>query len=115
LLWQTLLTVKHLPNLSGDDEDLEENESTTNAESDTGVIKIDETLSKKDINPASLGASSAVLKAYDDALFDTAKSSHGNEADRTPFVHAASEKASAQPPRRSSGGFADEDDLLLHL
>jgi hypothetical protein len=28
------------------------------------------------------------------------------------FVDAALKKATAQPPKRSSGGFADEDDLL---
>jgi hypothetical protein len=97
-----------------DEEDFEENESTANAESDTGMIKINKTLSE-DINPASPEASSTVLRTCDDAFFDTAKLSHGNEADRAPFVYATSEKASAQPPRRTSSGFANEDDLLLDL
>jgi hypothetical protein len=48
-------------------------------------------------------------------LFDTAESSHGDEAVRAPFVRAAPEKASAQLPKRSSGGFTDKDDFLLDL
>ena len=51
-------------------------------------------------------------KTLDDELTDTAESNHDNDADRAPFVHAAPEKARAQPPKRPSGGFADEDDLL---
>jgi hypothetical protein len=105
LLRQILSTIKYLPNLSEEEEGLEENESTTNVESGTGMSKINEALSKEDINPASLEASSAIHRTCDDALFDTAESSHGNEADRAPFVRAASEKASAQLPKRSSGGF----------
>jgi hypothetical protein len=84
-------------------------------ESDPGVIKIDETFPTEDIDPTNLEASFAVHRTYDDALLDTAESNHGNKADRAPFVHAALEKASAQPPQRSSGGFTDEDDLLLDL
>jgi hypothetical protein len=79
------------------------------------MIKINEALSKEDIDQASLEASSAVHRTCYDALFDTAESSHGDEADRAPFVRAAPEKASAQPPKGSFGGFADEDDLLLDL
>jgi hypothetical protein len=47
LLRQILSPIKYLPNLSEEEEGLEENESTTNVKYDTGVIKIDETLSKR--------------------------------------------------------------------
>jgi hypothetical protein len=72
-----------------------------------GVIEVNEALSEGDINPANPEAS------FDG--FDTTESNHGNEADRAPFVRVAPENASAQLPKRSSGGFADEDDLLLDL
>jgi hypothetical protein len=79
------------------------------------MIKVNEALSEEDIDHASPEASSAIHRTCDGALFDTAESSHGNEAYRAPFVRAAPEKSSAQLPKRSSGGFADEDDLLLDL
>ncbi|KAM0889317.1 hypothetical protein ACQ4PT_027766 [Festuca glaucescens] len=41
-----------------------------------------------------------------------AESNHDDEADRAAFIDAAAEKANVQPSKRSSGGFADEDDLL---
>jgi hypothetical protein len=46
-----------------------------------------------------------------DDISDTAGSSHDDDADRVAFVDAAAEKADALPSKRSSGGFADEDDL----
>jgi hypothetical protein len=100
--------------LSEDEENLEENESSDGVDSGPGVIKINEIFPKEDNDPVNLEASSAVHRTYDDALLDT-ELNQGNEADRTPFVHVALEKASAQPPQRSSGGFSDEDDFLLDL
>jgi hypothetical protein len=42
---------------------------------------------------------------------DTAGSMHNDDADHAAFVDAAVEEAEALPSKRSSGGFADEDDL----
>ncbi|KAK1653461.1 hypothetical protein QYE76_071266 [Lolium multiflorum] len=113
LLDETPSTAEYFPTLSEDEENLEEGDSTANVESGTGVIKVNEALLEEDIDPASHEASSAVHRTFDGALFDTAESNHGNEADRAPFVRASPEKASAQQPKRSSGDFADENDLLL--
>jgi hypothetical protein len=44
-------------------------------------------------------------------ISDTAGSMHDDDADRAAFVDAAAKEAEAQPLKRSSGGFADEDDL----
>jgi hypothetical protein len=115
LLRQTHSTAEYFPVLSENEENFEEGDSTANMESGIGVITVNEALSKEDVNFTSLEASSAVHRTCDNALPDTAESNHGDEADRTPFVHAASEKASTQPPKRCSGSFADEDDLLLDL
>ncbi|KAK1607493.1 hypothetical protein QYE76_031166 [Lolium multiflorum] len=46
-----------------------------------------------------------------DDISDTAGSIHDDDADRAAFVDTAAEKADALPSKRSSGGFADEDDL----
>jgi hypothetical protein len=46
-----------------------------------------------------------------DDINDTAGSNHDDDGDGAAFVDAATEKADALPSKRSSGGFADEDDL----
>ncbi|KAK1627933.1 hypothetical protein QYE76_002248 [Lolium multiflorum] len=43
---------------------------------------------------------------------DTARSVRDDDADHDAFVNAAVEEARASPAKRSTGGFADEDDLL---
>ena len=43
---------------------------------------------------------------------DTAGSVRDDDADHDAFVHAAVEEARASPVKRSTGGFADEDDLF---
>jgi hypothetical protein len=44
-------------------------------------------------------------------ISDTAGSMRDDDADHAAFVDAAAEEAEALPSKRSSGGFADEDDL----
>lgn len=43
---------------------------------------------------------------------DTAGSVRDDDADHGAFVNAAVEEARASPAKRSTGGFADEDDLF---
>ncbi|KAK1617748.1 hypothetical protein QYE76_023265 [Lolium multiflorum] len=50
-------------------------------------------------------------KSAADDISDTAGSMHDDDADHAAFVDAAAEEAKAFPSKRSSGGFADEDDL----
>ncbi|KAK1694308.1 hypothetical protein QYE76_011005 [Lolium multiflorum] len=50
-------------------------------------------------------------KSAADDISDTAGSMHDDDADHAAFVDAAAEEAEALPSKRSSGGFADEDDL----
>jgi hypothetical protein len=56
-------------------------------------------------------------KNLDDELTDTAESSpsgqYDNDADRVLFVGAAPNASTVQPPKRPSGGFANEDELLF--
>ncbi|KAK1669420.1 hypothetical protein QYE76_057579 [Lolium multiflorum] len=51
-------------------------------------------------------------KSLADDTSDTAESIHDDDADRAAFVDAAVEKADVLPAKRSSGGFADEDELF---
>ena len=94
------------------EENLEEGDSTVNIES---CAEENEVLKDEDNDPANPEAFSADHRTLADELTNTAESNHDNDADRAPFVHAAPEKPSAQPPKRPSGGFADKDDLLLDL
>jgi hypothetical protein len=66
----------------------------------------------EDNDPANPEALNTDHRSFADELSDTTKSNHNNDADHASFVDAASEKATAQPPKRSSGGFTDEDDLF---
>jgi hypothetical protein len=51
-------------------------------------------------------------KSLADDTSDRAESIHEDDVDRAAFVDAAVEKANVQSSKRSSGGFADEDDLF---
>jgi hypothetical protein len=51
-------------------------------------------------------------KSLADDTSDTAESIHDDDADRAAFVDTATEKVNVQPLKRSSGWFADEDDLF---
>jgi hypothetical protein len=108
-------TAEYFPTVSEDEENLEEGDSTANVESREDVVGDSEAPKEEDNDPANHEASSADHGILDDELTDTAKSNHDNDADRAPFVHVAPEKSSGQPPKRPSGGFADEDDLLLNF
>ena len=63
-------------------------------------------------DPMNPEASSIDPQSLADDISDTAGSIHDDDADRTAFVDAAAEKADVLPSKRSSGGFADEDDLF---
>ena len=47
-----------------------------------------------------------------DGACDTEGSMRDDDADRDTFVNAAVEETRASPVKRSTGGFADEDDLF---
>ncbi|KAK1643849.1 hypothetical protein QYE76_061654 [Lolium multiflorum] len=57
-------------------------------------------------------ASSIDPQSLADDISDTTGSIHDDDADRAAFIDAATEKADALPSKRSSDGFADEDDLF---
>jgi hypothetical protein len=115
LTWQIPPIAEYFLITFEDEENREEGGSTANVESCAEIAEDSETLTGEDNDPANPEASSADHRILDDELTDTTESNLQNDADRAPFVHAAPEKPSAQPPKRPSGGFADEDDLLLHL
>jgi hypothetical protein len=115
LLSQIPSTAEYFPVAYVDEENPEEGDSTANVESCTNVADDSDAPKGEDNDPANPEASSTDHRILDDVLTDTGESNHDNDADRVPFVHAALEKSSAQPPKRPSGGFADEDHLLLDL
>jgi hypothetical protein len=108
-------TAEYFPIVSEDEENLEEGDSTANMESCAEVADDSEASKEEDNNLSDPEAPSSDHKILDDELTDTEKSNHDNDVDRVLFVHAAPEKSSAQPLKRPSSGFADEDYLLLHL
>ena len=66
----------------------------------------------EDNDPMNPEAFSIDPRSFADDTSDTAESNHDDDADHVAFVDAAAEKANVQPSKRSSGGFADEDDLF---
>ncbi|KAK1618776.1 hypothetical protein QYE76_024293 [Lolium multiflorum] len=69
-------------------------------------------LEDEDNDPTNPEAFSIDPKSFADDMSNTAKSNHDDDVDRAAFVNAA-EEANVLPLKRSSGGFADEDDLDL--
>ncbi|KAK1699285.1 hypothetical protein QYE76_015982 [Lolium multiflorum] len=65
----------------------------------------------EDNDPMNLEALSIYPKSLADDTSDTAESIHDDDSDPA-FIDAAVENANVQPSKRSSGGFADEDDLF---
>ncbi|KAK1698021.1 hypothetical protein QYE76_014718 [Lolium multiflorum] len=100
-------TAECFPTVS--EENLKEGDFIVSIES---CAEDNEVLEEEDNDPVNPEAFSADHRSFADDLSDTAESNHDNDVDRAPSVDAALEKTSAQPPKRPSGGFADEDDLL---
>ncbi|KAK1643005.1 hypothetical protein QYE76_060810 [Lolium multiflorum] len=95
--------------LNVSDDNLEGRNSSIPAESHTEENAGHE---DEDNDPANPEALSTDPKSFADDISDTTESNHDDDADRAAFVDAAAEKANVQPPKRSSGGFADEDDFF---
>jgi hypothetical protein len=91
------------------DDNLEEGDSTAPVES---CAEGNDMFEDEDNDPANPKALTTDHRSFADELSDTAESTHDNDAHHASFVDAALEKATAQPPKRSSGGFTDEDDLF---
>lgn len=83
-------TAEYFPIVS--EENSEEGGSTTNVKS---CAEDNEVLEGEDNDLANPEAFSADHRTCANELTDTSESNHDNDADRAPFVHAASEKASA--------------------
>ena len=69
-------------------------------------------LEDEDNDPMNPEAFSIDPRSFAVDMSDTAESNHDDDADRAAFVDAAAEKANVLPSKRSTGGSADEDDLL---
>jgi hypothetical protein len=95
-------TAECFPNVS--DENLEKGDSTAPMEPCAAENEAFEDEYNDPTNPEAL---STDHRSFVDDLSDTAESNHDNGAHHAPVVDAAPE-----PPKRPSGGFADEDDLL---
>ena len=91
------------------DDNLDERNSSIPVESRTeeNIDPEDE-----DNDPMNPEAFSIDPKSLADDTSDTAESIHDDDADCAAFVNAAAEKVNVLPSKRSSGGFADEDDLF---
>ncbi|KAK1647597.1 hypothetical protein QYE76_065402 [Lolium multiflorum] len=104
---EVLPAPEHFQDMSGDN--LEERSSSIPAKFRTEVNADPEDEDNDPINPE---AFSIDPRSFADDMSDTAESYHDDDAHCAAFVDAAAEKANALPPKRSSGGFADEDDLF---
>ncbi|KAM0880055.1 hypothetical protein ACQ4PT_033840 [Festuca glaucescens] len=111
-------TARYYPYAPETREEPEDDETIGNVEARVEVVEDseateDEEEENKTVDPEVLTAKRQ--KALADELTDTAESSpsdrYDNDADRVPFVGAAPEVPAAQPLKRPSGGFADEDEL----
>jgi hypothetical protein len=116
---QVPATAKYYPDVSETEEDPKDDESTGNIEYRVEVFEDIEASKEEENNPFNPEALSAKYhKTLDDELTDTAESSpndqHDNDVDRVLFVDAVLETYNAQPPKRRSGGFADEDGLFFN-
>jgi hypothetical protein len=105
--YQVMILAECFPTVS--DVNLEEGDSTTPLESCAEATKMFE---DEDNDPANPEALTTDHRSFADELSDTMESNHDNDADHAFLVDAASAKATAQPPKRSSSAFAEEDDLL---
>jgi hypothetical protein len=102
-----MLPAECFPNVSNDN--LQEGDSTIPLGS---CAEVNEMFEDEDNDPANPEALTTDHRSFADELSDTTESNHDNDAHHAFLVDATSEKATAQLPKRSSGGFADEDDLL---
>jgi hypothetical protein len=62
-------------------------------------------------NPEALSTEHKILG--NELTYIAESSQHDNDADHVHFVDAVPGTAATQPPKRPSGGFAEEDDLLF--
>jgi hypothetical protein len=115
LLRQVPVTDKYFPAVSEVEEDPEDCDSTANVELHVEAAEDNEASKEEDNSPFNPESPSVEYhKILDDDLTDTAESSqHDNDADHIPFVNVTPGMSIAQPPKRPSGGFADEDDFLF--
>ncbi|KAK1650760.1 hypothetical protein QYE76_068565 [Lolium multiflorum] len=101
-----LLAPEHFQDTS--DDNLEERSSSIPVESRTEENVDPDDENNDHVNPE---AFSIDPRSFANDTSDTAESNHDDDADHADFVDAATEKANVQPSKRSSGGFADEDNL----
>ncbi|KAK1660757.1 hypothetical protein QYE76_048916 [Lolium multiflorum] len=98
---------EHLQNLSNDTSEERDSSIPVESHAEGNINPEDE--HDDTMNPE---ASSIDPQSLADDISDTMGSIHDDDADRTAFVDAAAEKSDMLPSKRSSGGFADEDDLF---
>jgi hypothetical protein len=101
-----------------DDESARNVEVNVEAVEDSDATEDEEEKGKEEDETNDAGAFIAKRqRAPVDELTDTAELSpsgqNDDDVDRALFVGAAPEASTAQPPKRPSGVFADEDDLLF--
>ncbi|KAM0873436.1 hypothetical protein ACQ4PT_038066 [Festuca glaucescens] len=115
---------RYYPSAPKSGEEPEDDESIGNVEAHVEVVEYSEATEseeEEDKEESKIVSTEALTakhqKALADELTDTVESSpsdrYDNDDDRVLFVGAAPEVSTAQPPKRPSGGFADEDELLF--
>jgi hypothetical protein len=118
---QVPVTARYYPSAPETREEPEDDESTGNVEAHVEVVEDSEATEDEEeeqnntIGPEVLTGERQ--KALADELTDMAESSpsdrYDNDVDRVLFVGVAPEASTVQPPKRPSGGFADEDEMLF--
>jgi hypothetical protein len=119
LIQQTSTISRCYPPAPGTRKKLEDDEAMRDVEENVKVANDSEATDDKEEED---DAGTFIIEyrgATIDDLDDTAESSpsgqNENDVDCIPFVCAAPEASTSQPPKRSSGGFADEDELIFEV
>jgi hypothetical protein len=117
---QVPATARYDPSTPKTREEPEDDESISNVEARVEVFEDSEATKDEEEENRSVGPEVLTTKrqkALTDELTDTAESGpsdrYDNDADRVRCIGAAPEVPAAQPQKRPSGSFADEDELLF--
>ena len=109
-----LILLRQIPAAPEDLQDLPDNSSEGRDSSAPAEFQTGESASPKDERDDPINSEADFTNPPPPAndISDTAGSMRDDDADHAAFVDAAVEEAKASPAKRSSGGFADEDDLF---
>ena len=106
--------LQQVPIISGDLQDSPDDNSEGRGSSVPVDVRTAEQIDPEDEcnNPIDSGTAHANLPPPADDACNAEGSVRDDDADHDAFIDAAAEEARSSPAKRSTGGFADEDDLF---